>query len=184
MTEAKLALEYVPVGELRTYHRNARRGDLEEIKKSLRINGQYRAIVVNRGTHTGRENEVLAGNHTLMAARELGNETIAVTWVDLDDDQARRVVLADNRISDKATYDVDLLTAEIQALEDLEGTGYTQADLDKLLYEDDDDPADSEHEDEYNNRFELVVECEDEEQQRDLYQRFTDEGLKVRVLSL
>ncbi|WP_233717036.1 hypothetical protein [Mycolicibacterium vinylchloridicum] len=32
--------------------------------------GQYRTIVVNKGTLTGRPNEVLAGDHTLMAASQ------------------------------------------------------------------------------------------------------------------
>lgn len=177
-----------PIKDLRNYHRNARKSNVAEIEKSLSIHGQYRAIVVNVGTHTGRPNEVLGGNHTLQAARNLGWKTLAVTFVDVDDDQAKRIVLVDNSISDKATFDVDMLTAELQSLEDLEGTGYTDADLDKLLNGLDDgedgDPKDSEHEEQYNNRWELVVECSDEEHQRDLYQRFMEEGLTVRVLSL
>lgn len=56
------------VGELSTYHRNPRRGAVGMIAESLKARGQYRAIVVNLGRLTGRPLEVLAGNHTLLAA--------------------------------------------------------------------------------------------------------------------
>lgn len=131
--EAELALEYRPVRELRTYHRNPRQGDTHAIASSLRVNGQYRPIVVNRGTHTSRANEVLAGNHTLMAARDLGWEHIAVVWVDVDDDQCARIVAADNRTADLGSYDERLLAELLGDLPDLDGTGYDPGDLDALV---------------------------------------------------
>lgn len=174
-----------PIKDLRLFHRNARKGDVEAIKRSLTIHGIYRPVVVNKGTHTGRKMEVLAGNHTVKAARDLGWDSIPVNFVDYDDDQATRVVLVDNKVSDDATYDINLLTSVLQDLDDLEGTGYTDDDLDKLLNGlDDGEPKDSEHEEAYSNRFELVVECDSEERQRELYERFIEEGLTVRVLSL
>lgn len=90
----------IPVDDLNTFHRNPRRGDIESIAKSLRKHGQYKPIVVNSGTQTGRRNEVLAGNHTLMAARHLGWERIDVAVVDVDEDSAASIVLADNRLAD------------------------------------------------------------------------------------
>jgi ParB-like chromosome segregation protein Spo0J len=128
-----LAVERVPVAELRTYHRNPRIGDVDAIRRSLTVNGQYRPIVANRGTHTGRPSEVLAGNHTLMAARDAGWADIAVCWVDVDGDQAARIVAADNRTADLGAYDEEILAALLGELPDLEGTGYTDDDLAKLL---------------------------------------------------
>ncbi|GAA2136951.1 hypothetical protein GCM10009760_16850 [Kitasatospora kazusensis] len=123
----------VPVGDLSPYHRNPRTGDLAAISDSLTVNGQYRAIVVNRGTLTGRPNEILAGNHTFKAALELGWDHIAVTWIDVDDEAAARIVIVDNRTSDLAGYDTALLADILAELPDLEGTGYDQDDLDSLL---------------------------------------------------
>src|SRR5438105_4000614 len=77
----------VPLAELSLYRANPRRGDLEAIKESLLRNGQYRPIVVNE-----RTGEVLAGNHTLRAAKELGWKTIDVTYVDAEPEHARRIV--------------------------------------------------------------------------------------------
>jgi hypothetical protein len=122
----------VPVADLRTYHRNPRRGNTAVIARSLTVNGQYRPLVVNTGTHTGRVNEVLAGNHTLMAARDLGWESIAVVTVDVDDDQAARIVAADNRTADLADYDDRLLAELLADLPDLDGTGYDPGDLDQI----------------------------------------------------
>lgn len=173
------------VADLHTYHKNARRGSVDEIAKSLTVNKQYVPITVNKGTHTGRPMEVARGNHTLMAARKLGWSTIDVNLIDVDDDAMRRIVLADNKTATFGDYDVDLLTSELQMLEDFEGTGYTDEDLDKLLNGlEDGEPVDSEHEETYSSRWELVVEATDEDHQRELYERFLSEGLTVRVLSL
>ena len=118
--------------ELSTYHRNPRRGDIDTIARSLEINGQYRAIVVNLGRQTGRPLEVLAGNHTLQAAQKLGWTQITATTVDVDDQQAARIVAADNRTADLGDYDIDQLSALLADLDDLDGTGYTDDDLDLL----------------------------------------------------
>ncbi|MER5639396.1 ParB/RepB/Spo0J family partition protein [Kitasatospora sp. NPDC002227] len=123
----------VPVADLTPYHRNPRTGDLAAIRESLTVHGQYRAIVVNRGTLTGRPGEILAGNHTFKAALELGWEQIAATWIDVDDDAADRIVVVDNRTSDLAGYDSALLADILAGLPTLEGTGYDQDALDALL---------------------------------------------------
>jgi hypothetical protein len=128
-----LAVTSAAVSELRTYHQNPRQGDVSAIRESLRVNGQYRPIVVNRGTYTGRPSEVLAGNHTLLAARDEGWSEIAACWVDVDDDQAKRIVLADNRTADLGDYDEQALAGLLDGLPDLEGTGYTDEDLAALL---------------------------------------------------
>ena len=124
----------VPVDGLKPYHRNPRQGDIGAIVQSLEHHGQYRPIVVN-----SRTQEVLAGNHTLAAARELGWQEIAATFVDVDEDQAARIVLVDNRANDLATYDADALTDLLKELaleeEGLSGTGFDGDDLDDMLAE-------------------------------------------------
>ena len=118
--------------DLSTYHRNPRRGDVPAIAASLARLGQYRPIVVNKGTYTGRPYEVLAGNHTLMAARQLEWEEIDAVVVDVDEDTATRIVLVDNRTNDLASNDEEILAQLLSELPDLEGTGYDLDDLDLL----------------------------------------------------
>jgi ParB-like nuclease domain len=117
------------VDSLHTFKGNPRRGDVSAIAVSLTKHGQYRPIVVNRGTQTGRRNEVLAGNHTLMAARSLGWDTIDVGIVDVDEDTARSIVAADNRLADLGEYDTSDLYLLLSSIEDLGGTGYALDDL-------------------------------------------------------
>jgi hypothetical protein len=120
----------VPITTLKPFPGNPRRGDLEAIKASLVANGQYRPVVVNRRTM-----EVLAGTHTLRAALELGWDEIAATFVDADEELAKRIVLVDNRTNDLAGYDEALLAELLSELPDLDGTGYDEAALSRLLDE-------------------------------------------------
>ncbi len=130
MTPTQLTSQTIPVQDLKPYPGNPRRGNVEAIKESLERNGQYRPIVARRAT-----SEVLAGNHTLAAAKELNWTEIAVTYLDCDAEQAKRIVLADNRTNDLAGYDDQALVDLITELPDLAGTGYDQAALDSLLDE-------------------------------------------------
>lgn len=118
----------VPIDGLKHYGKNPRRGDVDKIAESLQENGQYKAIVVRAGS-----NEVLAGNHTLKAAKQLGWDKLAATFVDVDDDAAARIVLVDNRTNDLATYDNAELVELLQSLPTLDGTGFAPVDLADLI---------------------------------------------------
>ncbi len=115
---------------LRLSGRNPRRGDVEAIARSLEAHGQFRPLIVNRPTM-----EVLCGNHTLLAARTLGWRWLDVYFVEVGEDQARRIALVDNRTSDLAEWDASELVELLGELGDLTGTGFDEADLDALLDE-------------------------------------------------
>ena len=106
-----MEVSYVKLDSLRPHPRNAREGDVGAIMESVQTNGIYRPLVVQRSTGL-----VLAGNHTFAALR---------------------ILLADNRTSDLATYDDAVLAAILAELADspsaLAGTGYDLDDLDVLL---------------------------------------------------
>lgn len=114
----------VPIDGLKPYGENPRRGNVDVIVESLEHHGQYRPIVVRAKTF-----EVLAGNHTLAAAKKLGWQQIAATFVDVTDDQAARIVLVDNRSADLGSYDDETLLALLGSVESLVGTGYSDTDV-------------------------------------------------------
>lgn len=123
--------EMVAVGDLTTHPGNPRRGDLASVKASIEVNGFYGTIVAQRST-----GYVLAGNHRLMAARELGMSEVPVVWVDCDDTRARAILAADNRTSELGGFDSEALAQLLEGLriEDaLEGTGYGEDDINALL---------------------------------------------------
>ena len=60
--------------------------------------------------------------------------------VDVDDQQAKRILLSDNRTSDLATYDSPNLIALIETLRpDLDGSGWDVRSLEKLHQLEDED---------------------------------------------
>lgn len=131
---ANLKIETMPIGDLTPYHRNPRRGNMAAIAESLKARGQYKPIVVNKGTKTGIANEILAGNHTWQAAKSLGWTTIEAVIVDLDADQAAQIVLADNRIADLGGYDTDALAELLESIEQpTVGTGYSADDIAEII---------------------------------------------------
>ncbi len=129
MPAVVLRTEEIDVGELSEYPGNARRGNVEVVRDSLRVNGQYKPIVVQQST-----GYVLAGNHTLRAARAEEWPTILTTFVECDDDTARRINLVDNRSNDLASYDDQALADMLGELGgEYEGTGFDQDSMDALL---------------------------------------------------
>ena len=132
----------VPIDELTPHPDNVREGDIGAISQSLEAHGQYRPIVVQESS-----NRIIAGNHTWKAAKALGWTQIAATFIDVDDEQAYRIMLVDNRTNDIATYDdrslADLLVTLAETPTGLAGTGYDGDDLDLLLADlarEDEDP--------------------------------------------
>jgi len=113
----------IPIEALSEHPDNPRRGDDKAVSDSVNANGFYGALLVQKST--GR---VLAGHTRLRVARAEGAESLPGIWIDVDDTQARRILLADNRTSDLAFYDDDALFKVLsEALEDdgtLLGTGY------------------------------------------------------------
>ncbi len=132
-----LSTETVSMKILRKYYKNPRKGNVEKTAESLKENGQFKPLVVNIGTKTGRRNEILAGNHTYMGAEKLGWDEIEVAWVDVTEGHARRIVTADNGASDDSTYDeqilAELLLAQKEETGTLLGTTYMDDALDRLV---------------------------------------------------
>lgn len=126
------SIELVAVERLEPHPRNPRKGNLEVVRESIRTNGFFGAVVAQKST-----GYILAGNHRWQAARDNGMPEVPVCWVDCDEAQAARILLADNRTSDLATYDDGLLVEMLQQLmqedQGLLGTGYTAEDLADLL---------------------------------------------------
>jgi DNA modification methylase len=122
----------VPISELRYFEGNARRHDIDLIRESLRVNGQFRAIAVWRNSPLGRE--VLAGNGTLQAAIEENWTHIACTYVTAPDrETAAKMVLVDNRANDQAWYEPADLAELLKIVPDYSGTGFSDTAVDRIL---------------------------------------------------
>lgn len=123
----------VPIDDLQMHHKNPRIGNVEAIAESLRENGQFKAILVNVGTQTGRANEILAGNHTWLGMKSLGEEHIYASFVDVSEEEGVKILLADNKIGQLGSFDEKIIGDLFKGLPDVSGTGFNQDEVDKLL---------------------------------------------------
>ncbi|MEU9014259.1 DNA methyltransferase [Streptomyces sp. NPDC048479] len=122
----------IPLDELTPFGGNAKRGDVDAIRSSLRKNGQYRSLVVREIPDGPRI--VLAGNHTMLGLNAEGHHTARCELILCDDATARRINLVDNRAAELGTYDNDALAELLSYLDgDYEGTGYSEEDVEALL---------------------------------------------------
>jgi hypothetical protein len=128
-----MLIEMVGINDLRRHPKNARRGDVSRIVESIKANGFFNPLIVQKSTGF-----ILAGNHRHQAAEQLGIDLLPVVYIECDDRQARRIMLADNKTSDRGSYDKDSLAKLLQeTLGDggLLGTAFDAAEVDKLLQE-------------------------------------------------
>jgi hypothetical protein len=127
-----LETRYVDPGDLYPYPGNPNAGDVDEIRGSVRRNGQYRPVITRPRPDGALE--ILAGHATTEATgAEVGRVRVEV--IDVDDATAARIVAADNAIPRKAAVDEAALLALLDAASadgGLAGTGYVEEDLDDL----------------------------------------------------
>ena len=85
---------------------NPRKGNVDAIMASYKEFGQVKPIVV----HSGEDGyTVIAGNHQLEAAKQLGWDKIAAVVLDTDEKKAVAFALADNKTSELGHTDPELL---------------------------------------------------------------------------
>lgn len=152
MTAHNLTIEQATAADLALFPGNARRGNVDKLVESIRVNGFYTPIIVQRST-----GYIVAGNHRFLAAQQAGLTSFPVVYLELSAAEALKINIADNKLSDDATYDVDDLIDQLQTVDDLDGTGWTEEELNALLGDDQDD--DLEDEDPGTDKTPQAVQC-------------------------
>ena len=128
-------IEQWPIARLVPYARNARihaEDQVAKIAASLVEYGWTAPVLV------ADDGEIVAGHGRLLAAKHLGLDAVPVIRLShLSPEQARAYRIADNRLSELAGWDDELLAAELHALNaegfDLALTGFEGEDLERLL---------------------------------------------------
>lgn len=109
--------------DLRPHPDNPNIGDVDAIKESIVENGVFRPVVFNR-----RNGYMAAGHHQKLAMVALGIEDIPVVVIDVNENRHKKIMLADNETTRKATYDVTKLDRVLKDLGNITGTGFTELD--------------------------------------------------------
>ena len=123
--------EAIDIKKMTEHPKNPRRGSDSAVAESIEHNGFFGAVLVQEST-----GYVLARNTRLRVARNDGEATLPGFLLDVTDEEAERILLADNRMSDLAFYDDRALIDLLEGLYDsdgLDGTGYTDDQLTLML---------------------------------------------------
>ena len=110
-------LTMVPIDDLIPYANNAKRHgskQINQLRASLREFGFVTPVLIDF------DNNIIAGHGRVEAARAEGmREVPCVLVTNLTEAQRKAYILADNRLSETATWDPELLQIELDGLEDL-----------------------------------------------------------------
>ncbi len=129
-----LAVTYHPPEALQPHPTNPRQHKPRQIKllaKSIQSFGFVVPLVVNQ------DNQLIAGHARLEAAKSLGLEQVPVIRLEhLTPEQAKALMIADNRLAELSSWDSELLATHLKDLSvldlnfDLEATGFTVGEID------------------------------------------------------
>jgi hypothetical protein len=130
----------VKTDELVPHENNPRTHSDEQVAKIVR---SIREFGFTNPILTDGDAGVIAGHGRLMAAQQLGLETVpTIELKHLTAAQRRAYVIADNRLAEDAGFDPDLLRIELASLKemdfDLDLTGFDPLEVDKLFMNDQD----------------------------------------------
>ena len=174
----ELEIKVISIDDLTLDSNNARehnQKNLDAIAKSLQMFGQRKPVVITK------ELVVVAGNGTLEAARQIGWKGLSCVTVpdDWDTNTIKAYALADNRTAELASWNSEILLGQLRELNtndwSVTDLGFKGFDL-KTRDEIDTDLK------EIGERFEVVIECNDENEQTALLLRLSQEGLRVRAI--
>jgi ParB-like chromosome segregation protein Spo0J len=132
------AAEYVTLDRLTPWPKNPdppSPKDVRTIARSIKRFGFGEPILARLAN-----GEIIAGHARYLASRRLKLETVPVRWMDLSEDEAHVLALADNKIAANRKRDWDGEQIE-GILDDLEsknvnlanGTGFTEEEIDSIL---------------------------------------------------
>jgi ParB-like chromosome segregation protein Spo0J len=171
------------VTELIPYVKNSRTHSDEQVAQiaaSIKEFGWTNPILVDG------KNGIIAGHGRLLAARKLGHKEVpTIELSELTDAQKRAYIIADNKLALNAGWDDEVLKLEIQQLSDLNFDltllGFDEVELAKMFDEVIDEEPEGEN---YQEVFNIIVECSNEAEQEKIFNRLDSEGYKCRVQSL
>ena len=132
--------EFVRIDKLHPHHKNPRHNDhaVDSIANSIKRFGFTSPIIANA------DQTILAGHTRWKAAKQIGLDTVPVVYVDLSPVDAELLMIADNKLGEKADWNTDQLSSLLMDLkeqgEDLDVLGFEQHELDELLEDLDADP--------------------------------------------
>jgi len=161
-----LKIEYIETSKLIPYARNNKTHNERQIKliaASIKEFGFKNPVVVDK------ENVIIAGHGRVLAAERIELDKVpCVIADDLTKAQIKAYRIADNKLADLADYDEEMLSLELEELQelnfDIELTGISDDELNDFDLEEDITFS----EDNANDKFNFIISCENIDELREL----------------
>lgn len=177
--------ELVPIGDLRSNPNNPNKHPTEQIRllaKIIEATGWRAPITVST-----RSGLITRGHCRMMAAQKLGAESVPVDYQDYDSEAEELAdVLADNKIAELASLDLKMTTEILLDFDannfDIELAGFVQDELEKLAtWAPDDTDTKSDGASTRPEVFDLVVHCDNKQEQSDAMSAIINLGYRVDI---
>ena len=114
-------VQEIKLKDIKPYGKNPRKNDnaVPYVAESIKQFGFKVPIVIDKN------NVIVAGHTRYKAARKLGFKSVpCIIADDLTDEQIKAFRLADNKVAEKAEWDLDLLDSEIEGIFDIDMTDF------------------------------------------------------------
>ena len=165
------------IKDIKPYEKNPRKNDsaVDAVANSISQFGFKVPVVIDK------DNVIVCGHTRYKAAKKLGLDKVpCVVADDLTQEQIKAYRLADNKVSELAEWDIDLLGEELDGIFDIDMSDFGF----NLEEEEETQTERKDLSDKVGETYEVIIECDNEEQQAEIYEKLRKEGLTCRVLTL
>ena len=167
------------IGEIKPYEKNPRKNDnaVDAVASSISQFGFKNPIVIDGN------NVIICGHTRYKAAQKLGLDVVpCVIADDLTEEQIKAYRLADNKVSELAEWDIDLLGEELDGIFDIDmsdfGFSFTEE-----AEATGDEPINTDTNFNYKEQYGVIVICNNEQEQEKIYNSLTAEGYECKVVT-
>lgn len=113
----RLEIKYINIKDIKPYKKNPRKNEqaIPYVTESIKQFGFKNPIIIDKN------NIIICGHTRYRSAEQLGLKEIPCVYADdLTDEQVKAFRIADNKVSEKATWDFDLLNDELSEILDID----------------------------------------------------------------
>lgn len=160
------------IDDLIPYDNNPRNNEkaVQPVANSIKEFGFKVPIVIDT------DNVIVAGHTRFLAAHRLNiKEVPCIVADDLTDEQIKAFRLADNKVGEVSTWDEELLADELDGIFDIDMSEFGFA----LENEEETEPTI-----ELKDSFELIIECDSEEDMNEKFDMLKEMGIECRISTL
>lgn len=171
-----MQIKMVPIANIIPYENNPRKNTdaVQYVKNSIKEFGFRIPMVLDA------ENVIVCGHTRFLAAQELGMKEVPCTYADdLTEEQIKAFRLADNKTAEMSAWDFEKLELELSEL-----PGIDMSDFGFELDFEEKTETKEPKEATYSESIGVVIDCSDEEEAEEIFNKLQEEGYTCRISTL